>query len=154
MILLLVYTFPKAASCPILNQALTSRYLQLLSHGYKDFRAFLAGKQLRLKMSQFSCGLYLRFQVYPTEKKCLLLGMQVVSKLPKGCIWAPNRDSEMREPGVHLNPWQGCQQRFCRAHLGRPLPTWHRGPWNAAKSSPSNQTDFLEFSMHASFSHY
>lgn len=69
MILLLVYTLPKAASCPIPDQALTSRDFCLLSHGHKDFRAFLAGKQLRLKMSQFSCGLYLRFQVYPTEKK-------------------------------------------------------------------------------------
>lgn len=32
------------------------------------------------------------------------MGVQVVSKLPKGCIWAPNRDSEMREPGAILAP--------------------------------------------------
>lgn len=148
---------PRLLACPILNYVLTSWYLCLLSHGHKEFRAFLARKQFQAETFLFSCRLYLEFQMHPGEMKRNVFNRNVCRMWASLQKYASRHQMKTVEWGTQPSHQQsaGIKASGVSAQFSPAVPLWPgtRGQWSKNKSIPSNQTEFPEFSMCASFSH-
>lgn len=141
---------PRLSACPILNQVLIGWHLCLLSHGHEKFRAFLAGKELQLKISLFPVdSTWNSRYIQETGKEMCLLSRHVCAgcgqtskRLHVGTEW-----KEWNKGSSHPSTprWLGGPQRACSIHLSSTPSTRPERPVEHRQVRPSKQTNFPAF---------